>query len=124
MEPRVYERAGEGEVNDAGFTLPKSQEEPVEEEIKLDPTTIFIGGMEMFGPNAWGEDRVRTVFGQYGAIQSVKFIRPSGCLYLFARCGVLIYPRSEEIGFRIRDLSRHHILFEGRRSRGSCSPHI
>ena len=44
---------------------------------KLDHSTIFVGGLEMYGPNAWNEDRVQQVFGQYGEIENIKFIRPS-----------------------------------------------
>ncbi|KAI0034167.1 hypothetical protein K488DRAFT_84256 [Vararia minispora EC-137] len=43
----------------------------------LDHTTIFIGGMEMYGPNAWDEARVRAVFEQFGYIEGIKFIRPN-----------------------------------------------
>lgn len=43
----------------------------------VDPTTIFVGGLEMFGPNAWDEGKVRTLFSKYGGIEAVKVIRPS-----------------------------------------------
>ncbi|KAG2356265.1 hypothetical protein BDR07DRAFT_1423850 [Suillus spraguei] len=42
----------------------------------LDPTTIFVGGLEMYGPNAWDEERVRNLFSRYGGIENVKVIRP------------------------------------------------
>lgn len=42
----------------------------------LDPTTIFVGGLEMYGPNAWDEERVRNLFSRYGGVQNVKVIRP------------------------------------------------
>jgi hypothetical protein len=42
----------------------------------LDPTTIFVGGLEMYGPNAWDEKRVRNVFSKYGSIENVKVVRP------------------------------------------------
>jgi len=41
-----------------------------------DPTTVFVGGLEMYGPNAWNEERVRNFFLRYGAIESVKVVRP------------------------------------------------
>ncbi|KZV74871.1 hypothetical protein PENSPDRAFT_153505 [Peniophora sp. CONT] len=44
---------------------------------KLDHSTIFVGGLEMFGPNAWTEDLVQEVFGHYGEIENTKFIRPT-----------------------------------------------
>ncbi|KAG1885960.1 hypothetical protein F4604DRAFT_1646552 [Suillus subluteus] len=42
----------------------------------LDPTTIFVGGLEMYGPNAWDEERVRNLFSRYGGVENVKVIRP------------------------------------------------
>ncbi|KAH7930380.1 hypothetical protein BV22DRAFT_1028340 [Leucogyrophana mollusca] len=42
----------------------------------LDPTTIFVGGLEKDGPNAWDEDRVRSLFSKYGGVENVKVIRP------------------------------------------------
>ncbi|VDB86627.1 unnamed protein product [Peniophora sp. CBMAI 1063] len=44
---------------------------------KLDHSTIFVGGLEMYGPNAWNEDRIQDIFGCYGEIENIKFIRPS-----------------------------------------------
>ncbi|KZT30864.1 hypothetical protein NEOLEDRAFT_1174229 [Neolentinus lepideus HHB14362 ss-1] len=43
---------------------------------EVDPTTIFIGGLEMFGPNAWDEQRVRTVFERFGGIEDVRVVKP------------------------------------------------
>jgi hypothetical protein len=42
----------------------------------IDPTTLFIGGLEMFGPGAWDEERVSTFFGRFGGLESVKVVRP------------------------------------------------
>ncbi|KAJ7492410.1 hypothetical protein FB451DRAFT_531569 [Mycena latifolia] len=42
----------------------------------LDPTTLFVGGLEMFGPGAWDEDRVSAFFGRFGGLESVKVVRP------------------------------------------------
>lgn len=44
---------------------------------KLDHSTIFVGGLEMYGPNAWNEDLIQEVFGRYGEIEGIKLIRPS-----------------------------------------------
>jgi hypothetical protein len=45
-------------------------------EKELDPTTIFVGGLEMFGPSAWDEEKVQNYFGKFGVVEHVKFIRP------------------------------------------------
>ncbi|KAJ7751270.1 hypothetical protein DFH07DRAFT_531521 [Mycena maculata] len=42
----------------------------------LDPTTLFVGGLEMYGPSAWDEDKVSTFFGKFGGLKSVKVVRP------------------------------------------------
>ena len=41
-----------------------------------DPTTIFVGGLEIHGRCVWDEDRLIRVFGQYGEITEVKLVRP------------------------------------------------
>jgi hypothetical protein len=43
----------------------------------IDPTTLFVGGLDVSGPGAWDEGKVRTVFSRYGGLESVKFVRPS-----------------------------------------------
>lgn len=42
----------------------------------LDPTTLFVGGLEMYGSGAWDEDRVSAFFGRFGGLESVKVVRP------------------------------------------------
>ncbi|KAJ6575338.1 hypothetical protein B0H19DRAFT_1254903 [Mycena capillaripes] len=42
----------------------------------LDPTTLFVGGLEMFGPGAWDEERVSAFFGRFGGLESVKVVKP------------------------------------------------
>jgi hypothetical protein len=42
----------------------------------LDPTTIFVGGLDVHGRCTWDEQRLKRVFGQYGEIAEVKLVRP------------------------------------------------
>jgi hypothetical protein len=51
----------------------------------VDPTTIFVGGLDMFGPTAWDEDKVRALFSRYGGVETVKVVRPSRIFSLLAR---------------------------------------
>jgi len=44
----------------------------------LDPTTIFVGGLDVYGRCTWDEQRLNRVFGQYGEIIEVKLVRPGG----------------------------------------------
>ena len=48
-----------------------------ESERHVDPTTLFVGGLDISGPGAWDEEKVRTLFSRYGGLESVKFVRPS-----------------------------------------------
>ncbi|KAI0936866.1 hypothetical protein AcV5_004897 [Taiwanofungus camphoratus] len=43
---------------------------------ELDPTTIFVGGLEMYGANAWDEAKLQSVFGKFGAIEEIQLVRP------------------------------------------------
>jgi hypothetical protein len=42
----------------------------------IDPTTLFVGGLEMFGPGAWDEEKVKKFFSRFGGLESVKVVRP------------------------------------------------
>lgn len=42
----------------------------------IDSMSLFVGGLEMMGPDAWDENKVAQVFGRYHGLQSVKLIRP------------------------------------------------
>ncbi|KAJ6504401.1 hypothetical protein DFH09DRAFT_292099 [Mycena vulgaris] len=55
---------------------PKDKNGYFEAAKELDPTTLFVGGLEMFGPAAWDEDRVSAFFGRFGGLESVKVVRP------------------------------------------------
>ncbi|PSS29591.1 hypothetical protein PHLCEN_2v2739 [Hermanssonia centrifuga] len=39
------------------------------------PTTIWIGGLDIFSSNPWNEDKVRNLFEKYGDIEDLQFIR-------------------------------------------------
>jgi hypothetical protein len=49
----------------------------VHPEGEIDPTTLFVGGLEIHGPNAWDEERVTNLFGRYGGLESVRVVKPS-----------------------------------------------
>jgi hypothetical protein len=48
-------------------------------ERELDPTTLFVGGLETFGPGAWDETKVEKFFARFGGLESVKLVRPGEC---------------------------------------------
>jgi len=47
----------------------------------IDPTSIFVGGLDMQGPNVWDERNIHQLFGKYGSIQSIKLVRPRKCQF-------------------------------------------
>ena len=51
-------------------------------EKQVDPTTLFVGGLEISGSGAWDEEKVRMVFSRYGGLESIKFVRPSTSFFL------------------------------------------
>ncbi|KAJ7109996.1 hypothetical protein C8R44DRAFT_884008 [Mycena epipterygia] len=67
-----------GDLQSSSFQSYESKEKNgyFEESKELDPTTLFVGGLEMFGPGAWDEDRVSAFFGKFGGLESVKVVRP------------------------------------------------
>jgi hypothetical protein len=54
-----------------------------EGEKDLDLTTVFVGGLEMFGPSAWDEQKIRHFFAKFGIVENVKFVRSRKSLILF-----------------------------------------
>lgn len=42
----------------------------------IDPTTLFVGGLEIHGPNAWDDEKVTAFFDRFGGLESVKLVRP------------------------------------------------
>ncbi|KAH7886154.1 hypothetical protein F5I97DRAFT_1809036 [Phlebopus sp. FC_14] len=71
-------------VSDGHFS--RSSNEKADDNLNalVDPTTVFVGGLEMFGPNAWDENKVRALFSKYGGVESVKVIRPNNKRSAFA----------------------------------------
>lgn len=43
---------------------------------ELDPTTLFVGGLEMYGPGAWDEAKVAKFFARFGGLEHVNVVRP------------------------------------------------
>lgn len=62
---KEYEGKERGYYNDSPQT-----------ERELDPTTLFVGGLETFGPGAWNEEKVANFFSHFGGLESVKLVRP------------------------------------------------
>ena len=52
---------------------------------EIDPKTIFVGGLEIMGLEEWNEQRLRSVFGRYGTIVHVKYVRQSESSYFSSR---------------------------------------
>lgn len=44
---------------------------------ELDPMTLFVGGLEMYGEYAWDEEKLKDLFGRYDGIENINFVKPS-----------------------------------------------
>ena len=42
----------------------------------VDPTTIFVGGLNTISDDGWNETKLRTVFEKYGDIKSIQLVKP------------------------------------------------
>lgn len=60
---------------------------------EFDPTSLFVGGLEMYGPGAWTDEKVRVLFGRFEGLEFVRLIRP----------------REYNIGY-YQDLSAHRLI--------------
>ncbi|KAG6817739.1 hypothetical protein H0H87_004530 [Tephrocybe sp. NHM501043] len=56
----------------------------VSRERDIDPTTLFVGGLETFGPGAWDEEKVTKFFARFGGLEEVKIVRPLNSHAAFA----------------------------------------
>lgn len=75
----------------------------------VDPTTLFVGGLEMFGPNAWDESKVRQCFEKYGPLDSVKFFRP------YNSCSAFAFVKYKSMDGPVRAIKEeHNRIYEGR----------
>lgn len=58
-----------------------NEENPLQEDeahqSDVDPTTIFIGGLDIHGENVWSEARLRSIFEKYGEIVGIQLVKPS-----------------------------------------------
>lgn len=69
---------------------------------ELDPTTLFVGGLEMFGPGAWDEEKVKNFFARFGGLESVKVVRPCKFSATFSKCDIIIFCPISEFMRRFR----------------------
>ncbi|EIM92238.1 uncharacterized protein STEHIDRAFT_151573 [Stereum hirsutum FP-91666 SS1] len=79
---------------------------------ELDLSTIFVGGLEMMGPQAWDEPKVRRLFERYGKIEDIKYSRPLNKKSAFA------FVRFEDPAAAAQAVSeQHNRVHEGRQIR-------
>ncbi|KAI0275047.1 hypothetical protein BC834DRAFT_27703 [Gloeopeniophorella convolvens] len=78
----------------------------------LDPTTIFVGGLEVHGRCTWDEQRLRRVFGQYGEIDEIKLVRPAQKKSAFA---FVKFNNSRSSSQAV--LAEHNRIYDGRHIR-------
>ncbi|KAK0208832.1 hypothetical protein DFS33DRAFT_1380321 [Desarmillaria ectypa] len=95
-------------------------EERTREERLLDPTTLFVGGLEMYGPGAWDEEKVSNFFRKFGGLESVKVVRPVNGRAAFA---FVKFDNTESPARAV--FEEHNRVYEGRAMRvqlRDCNP--
>lgn len=91
---KEYERKEYGYYND-----------PRPAERELDPTTLFVGGLEIFGPGAWNEEKIANFFSRFGGLEDVNLVRPCKSTIIRVWSGRLKTRCSKfTFGFRFREV--------------------
>ncbi|KAJ7651730.1 hypothetical protein DFH06DRAFT_552250 [Mycena polygramma] len=111
-----------GDLQSASFQGFESKDKNTyfEEAKDLDPTTLFVGGLEMFGPGAWDDERVSAFFGRFGGLESVKVVRPINGRSAFA---FVKFDNTESPARAV--FEEHNRVYEGRAMRvqlRDCNP--
>lgn len=72
----------------------------------IDPTSIFVGGLEM---NAWDEERVKGFFSKFGRVEDVKVVFPSKISdnSSFSISTYFVDNSQWPISFRVREIRQH-----------------
>ncbi|RDB29418.1 hypothetical protein Hypma_015762 [Hypsizygus marmoreus] len=89
-------------------------------ERELDPTTLFVGGLETFGPGAWDEEKVAKFFARFGGLENVKIVRPLNSHAAFA---FVKFNNTESPARAVYE--EHNRVYEGRAMRvqlRDCNP--
>lgn len=73
--------------------------EGIHTEKELDPTTLFVGGLEMHGLGAWDEEKVKNFFAQYDGLESIKLVRPGTCCSAALRNPSSFFPANGKAAF-------------------------
>lgn len=43
---------------------------------RVDPTTVFVGGLDVYNDDVWDESHLTAIFAQYGRIENIQVVRP------------------------------------------------
>lgn len=73
MTPRRVGRFASGPMDEA------------ENQREVDPTSLFVGNLEINGVNPWTEERLRGMFEKYGEVEDVKLYEPGELHFAAAR---------------------------------------
>ncbi|KAG5644609.1 hypothetical protein DXG03_008087 [Asterophora parasitica] len=90
------------------------------EQRDIDPMTLFVGGLETFGPGAWDEEKVTKFFSRFGGLEDVKIVRPLNSHAAFA---FVKFNNTESPARAV--FEEHNRIYEGRAMRvqlRDCNP--
>ena len=43
---------------------------------RVDPTAIFVGGLDIYSDDVWDESHLNAIFAKYGRIEHIQLVRP------------------------------------------------
>ncbi|KAI1788804.1 hypothetical protein LXA43DRAFT_1024073 [Ganoderma leucocontextum] len=72
---------------------------------EIDPSTVFVGGLDMPGRETWDENKLRRIFDRFGAIENVHIVRPLNKRTAFA----FVRFASAESGIRAVQEEHNHV---------------
>ncbi|OBZ79169.1 hypothetical protein A0H81_01429 [Grifola frondosa] len=83
-----------------------------DDERELDPTTIFVGGLEISDECTWDEPKLYQIFGRFGGIETIQIVRPVNKRTAFA------FVKFNNVDSPARAiLEEHNRIYEGRQIR-------
>ncbi|KAL5519269.1 hypothetical protein ACEPAH_952 [Sanghuangporus vaninii] len=80
-------------------------------QMTVDPKTVFVGGLEAYGPRPWDESRLREIFGKYGQVHEVHIVCPG------KKAGFAFVTFSDEESAAKAISGEHNHFYDGRQIR-------
>ncbi|KZT74988.1 hypothetical protein DAEQUDRAFT_807262 [Daedalea quercina L-15889] len=84
----------------------------------VDPTAIFVGGLDVYSDDVWDESHLGAIFAQYGQIEGIQVVRPASKKSAFA---FIKFSDAEAAAKAVRE--EHNSVHNGRQIRVQLRDH-